>query len=375
MIQAILTLVVISLQLEQQVRQNKRKSQRLLECLKSIEHPLRAIDQAQKERIEVSHLPTLVKLLDVVEKARALLQRQTDTTPYVLKVLKSSKVRDEFVALQQDLQLHMEALNLSVGVLARINQEDATVMLTEIEEQGTAILSNQSTMLNEQGEMKKMLANLQLQSGEVQAPREGDHEPWLRRPSNYEKKKTPLHWAAEEGNARNVQMMLWAGFYIDYETNHDWTPLHFAVQKGHLSVVHILLQHGANIHAVINDILRSTAVHVADINGHENVLKILLDCGAEKSYSEISLHTASEKGDEQVIKVLLEIGANVNKTKSDGESSLHVAAENGHATDLVTGRRRNQPDQRISIWLHHTTTHCRPKRARYRHRGVVSSWG
>ena len=281
MIQAILTLVVISLQLEQQVRQNKRKSQRLLECLKSIEHPLRAIDQAQKERIEVSHLPTLVKLLDVVEKARALLQRQTDTTPYVLKVLKSSKVRDEFVALQQDLQLHMEALNLSVSVLARINQEDATVMLTEIEEQGTAILSNQSTMLNEQGEMKKMLANLQLQSGEVQAPREGDHEPWLRRPNGYVKKKTPLHWAAEEGDANTVEKMLWNGFYIDHETNDDWTPLHLATRKGHFLVVKLLLRHGADIHAKINNTLRSTAVHIAAMNDHEIVLKLLLESGAD----------------------------------------------------------------------------------------------
>ena len=39
----------------------------------------------------------------------------------------------------------------------------------------------------------------------------------MRRPNGYVKKKTPLHWAAEEGDANTVEKMLWNGFYIDHK--------------------------------------------------------------------------------------------------------------------------------------------------------------
>ena len=106
----------------------------------------------------------------------------------------------------------------------------------------------------------------------------------------------PLHWAAEEGDANTVEKMLWNGFYIDHETNDDWTPLHLATRKGHFLVVKLLLRHGADIHAKINNTLRSTAVHIAAMNDHEMRFEVAFCLGQSKDFGEISLHAASEEG-------------------------------------------------------------------------------
>ena len=56
------------------------------------------------------------------------------------------------------------------------------------------------------------------------------------------------------------------------------TPLMEASQEGHIEIVKYLISKGANIHAVTNT--ADTCLTYACANGHTNIAKLLLECGA-----------------------------------------------------------------------------------------------
>lgn len=60
------------------------------------------------------------------------------------------------------------------------------------------------------------------------------------------------------------------------------TPLHCASWKGHLAAVHLLLQRGADVHAVnANDHWGTTPLHAAAHANHREVVRALLEHGAD----------------------------------------------------------------------------------------------
>jgi ankyrin repeat protein len=60
------------------------------------------------------------------------------------------------------------------------------------------------------------------------------------------------------------------------------TPLHCASWKGHLAAVVVLLEHGADVHAVnANDHWGTTPLHAAAHANHRHVVRELLEHGAD----------------------------------------------------------------------------------------------
>jgi len=82
-------------------------------------------------------------------------------------------------------------------------------------------------------------------------------------------KRTPLHWACENGHTATVEMLLLKGAELDAKDKARWslsygscsawptdaavqgmsTPLHWACENGHTATVEILLNKGAELDA------------------------------------------------------------------------------------------------------------------------------
>jgi ankyrin repeat protein len=60
---------------------------------------------------------------------------------------------------------------------------------------------------------------------------------------------------------------------INARTKYHSTPLHLAARRGWAEVVHVLLQHGANV--VLEDSGGRTALQVASNEGHNEIVKLL----------------------------------------------------------------------------------------------------
>jgi ankyrin repeat protein len=95
--------------------------------------------------------------------------------------------------------------------------------------------------------------------------------------------------------------------------------LHGASRNGHVEVVRTLLEHGADAGADDNRL----PLHVASKNGHVNVVRILLEHGAD-ARGFTAMWLASKYGHVEVVRTLLEHGAD------NLYSGLLYACEHGH---------------------------------------------
>jgi ankyrin repeat domain-containing protein 50 len=148
--------------------------------------------------------------------------------------------------------------------------------------------------------------------------------------------KTPLMVSAEGGDDTTVQLLLGANANINSkdEDSYGGTALHWAAKNGHEAVVKQLLE--AKCYDPDVDNYGRTALHWAAKNGHEAVVQLLLEIvgnagvrDTDKDGSK-ALHWAARSGHEEVVRLLLEANADVNAEDNDGWTALHWAAKNRH---------------------------------------------
>ena len=142
-----------------------------------------------------------------------------------------------------------------------------------------------------------------------------------------------LLWTAVKNkDTAMIQALLENGFDLERKNNKGQTPLSYAAANGHEGVVTLLLEKGAELETKDYD---WTPLLYAARNGHEAVVKLLLEKGAEletkgEGYGQAPLSYAAEKGHEVVVKLLLEKGAELDTKDKCGRTPLLYAAENGH---------------------------------------------
>ena len=111
------------------------------------------------------------------------------------------------------------------------------------------------------------------------------------------------------------------------------TPLYWAATNGHADVVRLLLDAGADLDKA--DVDGETPLYWASVKDHRDVVKMLLDAGADPDLAnnkdeKTPLYQAAESGLEEVVKLLLHAGADPNKHDEEGITPIYKAVQNGH---------------------------------------------
>jgi ankyrin repeat protein len=106
--------------------------------------------------------------------------------------------------------------------------------------------------------------------------------------------QTALMWAAAEGHANVVEMLLEVGANVHIRLDSGFTPLLFAVREGRLDVVRVLLKAGADVNDTVPPgetgrrrgyggrlpPVGASALLLAVMNAHYELAAFLLDAGA-----------------------------------------------------------------------------------------------
>jgi hypothetical protein len=145
---------------------------------------------------------------------------------------------------------------------------------------------------------------------------------------------TGLHLAAYFGLKEAMITLLENGHDLNSKDSYGRTPLSYAAENGHEAVVKLLLEKGAELETKDKD-YGQTPLSWAAENGHEAVVKLLLEKGAEletkSNNGRTPLSWAAARGHEAVVKLLLEKGAELEtKDKDYGQTPLSWAAARGH---------------------------------------------
>lgn len=146
-----------------------------------------------------------------------------------------------------------------------------------------------------------------------------------------------IHTAAEQGNVSAVRSQLAWGENPDARTllSRD-TPLIKAAANGHIEVVKLLLEQGADVNR--HNEGGETPLHYAARNGHVEVMEILLDHGADVTAKGTGCGTplqwAARSGQIKAAELLLAHDADVNQKGTDEHTALTDAVRNGHV-DMV----------------------------------------
>jgi ankyrin repeat protein len=147
-------------------------------------------------------------------------------------------------------------------------------------------------------------------------------------------RRTALHWATLQGDARIAAALLEAdtvGSTVDAQDSMGETPLMLASQAGREGAVRALLARGAR--QELKDNARATALHHAARSGHAGIVELL--CAAP--FAPVDVHDgnsctplieASTLGHEGAVRALLARGARQELRGRFGTTALHCAASN-----------------------------------------------
>ncbi|GAB1607428.1 transient receptor potential cation channel subfamily A member 1 homolog [Argonauta hians] len=146
--------------------------------------------------------------------------------------------------------------------------------------------------------------------------------------------ESAIHLAAKHGRTNVVRALVKAEKSVVKSEDEDSnTPLHIAAINGHDKVGEILIEFGADVSAVNNNLW--TPLDCAAANGWTHMAQILLDSDslvdpADKSKT-TPLHLASRNGHQRMVQLLLERNASVSQRDSDGKNCLDLAIENNNS--------------------------------------------
>lgn len=151
--------------------------------------------------------------------------------------------------------------------------------------------------------------------------------------------------AVEAGDARQVSELLAKGMDPNTSDQGGHTALMIASRLGHESLVALLVERRADIGR--RSPQGDSALMMASLKGHLGVARILVERGAPvKQDGWAPVHYAAFEGRDQLVRFLLDKGADKDALAPNGYTALMLAARNGH-TDAARVLLQDDADFRI----------------------------
>ena len=111
------------------------------------------------------------------------------------------------------------------------------------------------------------------------------------------------------------------------DTRYGGSPLHYATSQGHQNVVELLLNMGADSNLANKG--GCTPQHLAAISNNEDIFKLLINKGANPNVADMNgqtpIHFTEINDQKDVVKMFLEAGADTSKKDSNGPTPLSWA--------------------------------------------------
>src|SRR6476620_4679866 len=142
-----------------------------------------------------------------------------------------------------------------------------------------------------------------------------------------------LRQSVRAGDVASTRTILASGFNPNTRDNMGATALHDAVWTGHVDLVRLLLDHGADPNIPHAEGL-STPLHYAAIKGNAPIASMLIQHGADVKVADragsTALHLAAARGYVDVVRLLIERKAPLDRKDRSGSTPLDAAAWKGY---------------------------------------------
>nr|CAD7194918.1 unnamed protein product [Timema douglasi] len=170
-----------------------------------------------------------------------------------------------------------------------------------------------------------------------------------------------LHRATKEGNYTVVSELLKCGYRSLEAKNQDGqTAVHLASRMGKDDILKKLIESGANINC--RDTAGYTPLHYACQSNLPNTVRILVQVGYANVQARntetgwVPLHEAASLGLKEVVHVLLSLNAPVNPRTSSNETPADLAQQNGHldCAHILRNYMCPAPKTHKNDWYHGT---------------------
>ena len=149
--------------------------------------------------------------------------------------------------------------------------------------------------------------------------------------------RTPIHMASERGHLKIVRFFIQNGRNPNPRCEKGMTPLYLASKYGNLDVVKYLINHIYKKQILRKDFIHGfSPIHVAVINGHLEILKILAiftdNPNAKcKSNKLTPIHIAAYYNHLEILKFLVPLVKDPFIPNSRGWNALDIAGQKGHS--------------------------------------------
>jgi hypothetical protein len=119
-----------------------------------------------------------------------------------------------------------------------------------------------------------------------------------------------LHYAADEGNLKIVEILIKMNVEVNCKTMNKKTPLHMAAEKGYFDISRILIENGAIISTLDDE--KNNPIHISSLKGHYELLKYFLEKFPQADSKNIYGKTPLDLSKNEKIKELLKDYYNKN---------------------------------------------------------------